>query len=92
MASLGYKDCINEVASDPNSKSEAIMGSKPHCECIWCDEKQCFLDKKGLKIKKCSIDALNLVCNTQSMCQHQTSSLGTFFVSSYSPILFFAAL
>ena len=24
MVSLGYKDCINQVASDPNSKSEAI--------------------------------------------------------------------
>ena len=34
FVSLGYKDCINQVASDPNSKSEAIMGSKPHCECV----------------------------------------------------------
>ena len=49
MVSLGYKDCINQVASDPNSKSEAIMGSKPHCECMWW--KAMFLDKKGLKIK-----------------------------------------
>ena len=51
MVCLGYKDCINQVESDPNSKIEAIRGSKPHCMCIWCTEKQCSLDKKGWKSK-----------------------------------------
>ena len=64
MVPFGYKDCINSDESNPNSKSEAIISSKPNYRYIRNNGGKSF-GKKGMKIKNCIKllkSASNLVC------------------------------
>ena len=50
MIPFGYKDCINSDESNPNSKSEAIMSSKPNYRYIQSNAGKGF-GKQGWKSK-----------------------------------------